>query len=468
MASLLQDLRYALRGCSARRPGFAVVAVATLALGIGANTAIFSVVDARAPAAAARSRDPAACSVVIGRRPDEANSAAASLPQTSRTLRAQRTFFERLAAAVSRASNLSAGRQPQRDRAAACHRRTTSRSSACGPQLGRVFVPEEDRPARRASSCSATRSGGGRFGADPPSVGHGLRLDGEPYTVVGVMPPDFAAPLALRPTRTTTILVPAAVSSTAWTNRADQPCSSVHRAAASPGVTLAAARDEVAAWSRRGSHADHPRDERGRRFASSPSQDRPRRQQRTPALCGILLGAVGLVLLIACANVVGLLLARALRTRAGDRDPRRPSGAAARLVRQLLTETSVARLWAGRPRRFCSQRRAAPCVVSGPARRAARSDGCASTGRGLRHRSCLVRGRTWLRARAGPRMAARLDLRYAAAPAPERARRAARTSRPSWSSDRSRWRCRSSSGLGAAPSRLSACRTRASGSRRRP
>src|SRR5439155_3485672 len=297
LADLAQDLRYGLR-MLAKNPGFTTIAVIALALGIGANSAIFSVVNTvllrplpyKSPERLVMVWEEAAHLGFPKNTPSPANFL---------DWRSQNTVFEAMAAMVERSFNLTGVGEPERFDG---RRVSANLFGLLGvdAQLGRTFRPEEDQPGSRVVVLSHGLWQR-RFGADPRVIGQSLSLNGESYTVVGVMPPNFQFP-----TRRDQLWVPMAFSSKEAASRGNHYLEVIARI--KPGVSLQQAQAEMGTIAARLAQ-QYP--EENVRIGSVVT---PLHEQVVgnikPALL-VLLCAVGLVLLIACANVANLLLAPA-------------------------------------------------------------------------------------------------------------------------------------------------------------
>jgi len=307
-----------------KRPGFTAVAVLTLALGIGANSAIFSVVNA----------------VLLRPLPFNEPARLIRLWETFypsgwgsvsvlnlKDWREQNDVFTGLAAFQTSSFVLEGGEYPERIPAANV---SADFFDVLGvpTQSGRAFLEGEDQPGRQNVVVLSEELWKRNFGADPGIIGRSLLLSGEKYTVVGVMPAGFRYP-----SRLTELWVPL-VPQANQINRGNHWLQVLGRL--KPGVTLEQAREQMVAIAARLEQA-YPDEQTRRSVRLLPLQEETVRNVR-PALL-LMLGAVGFVLLIACTNVANLLLARA-SARSREIAIRSALGAGrGTLMRQFLTES---------------------------------------------------------------------------------------------------------------------------------
>ncbi|MFP5260563.1 MAG: ABC transporter permease [Blastocatellia bacterium] len=330
MDTVFHDLRYALRTLLKSR-AFTAVALLALALGIGANTAIFTVVNAVLLRPLPYREPDRIMTVLYERRIPVA-------PADFLDWKEQNQVFENIAAAQYWQPSLTGNDRPEQ--LWALHL-TADMFTLLGvkPALGRAFLPGEDQPGDHHVVVLSHRLWQRRFGGDAAIVGQTVTLDGESYTVIGVMPEGFRfapfwatraelwAPLNLAP------------------RAADRRGSSLRVfARLKPGVTRERAQAEMSAINQR-IEQQYPDSKKGLRLSVDPLHEVVVGNVR-PALF-ILLGAVGFVLLIACANVANLLMARAA-SRQKEVAIRTALGATrARVIRQLLTESVILSLAGG-------------------------------------------------------------------------------------------------------------------------
>lgn len=330
-----------------QQPGFSVAVVMTLALGLGATTAIFSVANAvllRPLAYAEADR----LVMIEGRYLKLAMENIGASPAEWLDYRSARSF-EALAAFRSQSQNLAGADEPERVRAAQVSASLFPLLRAT-PQLGRALRPEEEEPGADGVLVLSDGLWRRRFGADPGVVGREVRLDGRSRVVVGVMQPGFEFPHpSFRFGRRADLWVPLALTSEERNDRSNYTLRVIARLR--PQVSLAEVRAEMGAVASR-LEEEHPRD-----YRSPGGQDGGWGVSVVPfqsevvgdagGRLAMLLGAVGLLLLIACSNVAGLFLARGLACRK-ELAVRLALGARrGHLAREALAESLVLALTGG-------------------------------------------------------------------------------------------------------------------------
>ena len=333
MESVWQDVRLALRSLR-RAPTYALAAIAALALAIGANTALFSLIEATLLRPYPY---PHPEQVLIVRETSKTFEESSVAYPNFRDWRAQtRDVFSQLGAFRRDSLNLTGAGDPEQ---LAVRMVSADFFDALGarPQIGRTFTDEDDGPGAERTVVLSNALWQKRFASDPRIVGQSIALGGAAYTVIGVMPPVFRFLVA------SDVFVPLGLWADQFKDRADHPGIS-GLARMRPGVTLQQANAALNAVAERLEKA-YPLTNTGARVRAKTIQDDQTEDFRSALF--ILWGAVVLVLLIAAANVANLALARGA-ARTGELAIRSALGAGrGRLVRELLTESVLLALVGG-------------------------------------------------------------------------------------------------------------------------
>ena len=328
LGDLTQDLRYGFR-MLVKNPGFTSIAVLALALGIGANSAIFSVVNA-VLLRPLPFKNPEELVMVWDEATSQGFPKDTPSPANFLDWRQQNKVFTGMAATVQQSFNLTGLGEPERLDG---RRVSANLFDLLGvrPLLGRTFVPDEDKPGTRVVLLSESLWHR-RFGSDPGVIGRAVPLNGQSYTVTGVLPKSVELPA--RDNWHDQLWVPMAFSGEEAASRGSHYLDVIARLKS--GVSLKQAQADMetiaAALARQ-----YPESNQGRGAVVTPLHEQVVGDIR-PALL-ILLGAVAFVLLIACANVANLLLARSA-VRQKEIALRLALGASrSRMTRQFLTES---------------------------------------------------------------------------------------------------------------------------------
>jgi len=308
-------------------PTFSIIAVIVLALAIGANTAIFSTIDALV-LHPLNLPDLDTLVEVSTIKPQQDVGAGQVARADFADWRKQQTAFEDMAASTWHSANLSGGGEPERvfGFEVTPNFFQVLRADAA---IGRTFLAEEGHPGRDQVVVLTHNLWQKRFGADPSIVGSTIQLDNRTFTVIGVMPKDCEYPLPVA------LWIPMALTNEEWNERRNETLTVIGRL--KPGIAVAQANAEMNTLAERLSE-QYPQTNTGRSVHVTLLRDSIS-GEFTPTFLWLLMAAVGFVLAVACVNIANMQLARAT-SRFKEFSIRAALGASRRrIIQQLLTES---------------------------------------------------------------------------------------------------------------------------------
>ena len=344
MTTLLQDMRYGLRVLW-KSPGFTIVAVLSLALGVGANTAIFSIVNAVLLRSLPFSHPDRLVKIVANNRGVGAQDIGLSVPELD-DLRSRAGVFEQVTATQGGPTNLTGGERPQHLELLEVSPNYFSMLGTSA-HIGRVFGPGDEAQGFAEAAVISDSLWARGFGRDPGVLGRKMQLDNDPYTIVGVLPPGFR-----HPGRTVATDVEIWVTCGFRADPYPKPDRSLRVLPGAigllkPGISLeqAQARLDTFASQLRAEYATNYPAGSDWSIEAEPLQESLVGNVRPMLL--VLMGAVVLIILLASVNVANLLLARA-SGRQREMAVRLALGASrSRMIRQMLTESVILALVSG-------------------------------------------------------------------------------------------------------------------------
>src|SRR5580658_2931759 len=347
MSTWMQDIRFALRSF-AKNPWFTVVAVLSLAIGIGANTAIFSVANALLLRPLPY-RNPARLVILWNRSPGLGITQDWFSTAQYFDIKAEHRGFEQVAIAIGGTYNLTGWGDPERVGAIRVSSNLLTMLGA-HPALGRLLTPEDDSPGLPSTAVLTDAMWTRRFGRDPNVVGKPVMINGQNFEIVGVLPHGFSLPQEVVPllygTEQAEIFLPLPLDPAADSLVRDHEDYNIV-GKLKPGISVTQAQaemDTITARLRSQFPENYPPNG-GLTFSIVPMLEQVVGNVRRSLW--VLVGSVGFVLLIACANVANLMLSRAV-ARQQEIAVRTALGASRwQIVRQLLTESLLISLGGG-------------------------------------------------------------------------------------------------------------------------